>query len=32
MTPRFRRWVVLVALAAMLLAGAVGQVVPALTR
>jgi hypothetical protein len=32
MTPRFRRWVVLLALAAMLLAGAVGQVVPALTR
>ena len=31
MTPRFRRWVVLVALAAMLLAGAVGQVVPMLT-
>jgi hypothetical protein len=30
MTPRFRRWVVLVALAAMLLAGVVGQVVPAL--
>jgi len=32
MTPRFRRWVVLVALSAMLLAGAVGQVVPMLTR
>ena len=29
MTPRFRRWVVLVALAAMLLAGLVGQVIPA---
>ena len=32
MTPRFRRWVVLVALAAMLLAGAVGAVLPTLTR
>ena len=31
MTPRFRRWVVLVALAAMLLAGAVGQIGSMLT-
>ena len=32
MTPRFRRGIVLIALAAMLLAVAVGQVVPVLTR
>ena len=32
MSPKFRRWVVLVALASMLLAGAVGAVLPTLTR
>ena len=31
MSPRFRRWVVLIALSALLLGTLLGQVVPALT-